>query len=199
MKYFGERLAKSGLNGITLAASHNELDAESIKILLEQLASSPKLLGILDLSENPLGDDGASILAKELSKHPSITTLILSAAGITGKSAIESLDNLIANENDIMTSIDLSKNSGITDSDLLEIATLVSKLKRDALIEKLDVTGIPFSSATKEAASKITDKIKFDDAKTETTTPVANISEPSVASSSEVTVAGTANPQAVSD
>jgi len=120
----------------SLKLSHNQLTAESIAPLIKSIKSNQNI-SALELHGNPLGPEGAKVLASEFG-NLSFPHLNLSSTNL-GDAGVQELSSLLSSKP--FTKINLSKNN-ITDKG---VEILVNALK-DSQVEDLDLSNNNFGS-----------------------------------------------------
>lgn len=96
---------------ITLKLSNNNFTHEGLKVLLDSLKTTPKLVSILDCSGNNIGDEGAMAVADSCQQLPLNHTIILSNCGISGTGILGFLSSILDINNSTYQYLDLSKNN----------------------------------------------------------------------------------------
>ena len=113
----------------TLCIGFNFLFSDSIIELVRALSHPNCSLKTLDLSGNPIGDEGAAALAQSVTKNKTITKLKLFSCGITATGGVELALSLLVNST--IEELDIGDNSlGESVSTFAQLVRQSKKLKR---------------------------------------------------------------------
>ncbi|MDR1391050.1 MAG: hypothetical protein LBI95_01620 [Holosporales bacterium] len=137
-----EELPKESMEKLTLILSGNKFTIEGLAAILEKLKSYPKLVSVIDFSDNNLGDEGAMLIASYLSSLPGLTFIVLSDNDITGVGALAFLAEVARINNAILQMIDLSGNK-ITSEYWNQILEQVNLFKSSSLEDGIDLSKNP--------------------------------------------------------
>ncbi|MDR1609363.1 MAG: hypothetical protein LBR78_00710 [Holosporales bacterium] len=79
-------LETSGVTGITLNLRGNQITAQGLATLMTALQQHPDVVHILGFAGNPIGDEGAMLIADMVGRLP-LRAVVLDSSGITGVGA----------------------------------------------------------------------------------------------------------------
>lgn len=140
--YFIEQLsggADAGVEGLTLNLAGNKITTQGVAALLDGIKKYPKLIAIIDLSGNPLGDDVTNILfGKDV--LPTAKSILMANTNLTGSGVLDILKLIIDSNNAVLEYLDLSGNK-TTDDYLQLIFESAKTLKDKGTLKEIDLTG----------------------------------------------------------
>jgi hypothetical protein len=76
---------KAGIKGIALSLANNDISPNGLKALFTAIKSCPNLLAEIDFSNNPIGDEGSSVISQFLRESPGIRNIFLRSSKIRKK------------------------------------------------------------------------------------------------------------------
>ena len=145
--YFVEQLAAgadAGIEGVTLNLSKNQITTQGLATLLDGIKKYPKLISIIDLSDNPLGDDVTHILFSK-DTLPTTKSILLANTNLTGSGILDIMKLIIDSDNAVLEYIDLSRNNA-TDDYLDLIIDSAKTLKDKGTLKEIDISENQFTN-----------------------------------------------------
>ncbi|MDR0640606.1 MAG: hypothetical protein LBF65_02685 [Holosporales bacterium] len=150
MQYIAQKLTGVtnglGSNGQTVSLPSCGITATGLKCFFDQLKNSPETLEILDLSGNPIGDDGAAVIAEYMRFLPRLAVIILKGTNITENGLVTIVRAAANVSHGVIQLIDCSDITNITEAGLRMIAKEMKRCPAGAFGDGIDLSGCKIPS-----------------------------------------------------
>jgi hypothetical protein len=141
------KLSEQGYDKLSVDLSDNQITSSGVRRIFEISKDNPKLLAMLNMSGNNLGQDGAITIAEFIRFAPVMTRLHLSKTSITGEGMGIILKAVADSGNTTLAHIDFSGNQ-VSPEHIPLLAEEGKFLETEALRDGMTISGIQIPQGT---------------------------------------------------